>query len=62
MSRIAVIGMFFFLASSVGADAKITLLRTPDHGIQPQAAVDDKGTLHLIYFKGDAFAGDLPLC
>src|SRR5262245_53300801 len=34
--------------------------RTPDGGIQPQAVVDARGTLHLIYFKGDkAEAGDL---
>src|SRR5262249_43885903 len=38
----------------------VELLRTPDGGIQPQAVVDAKGTLHLIYFKGDkAEAGDL---
>jgi hypothetical protein len=38
----------------------VTLLRVPNGGIQPQALVDAKGTLHLIYFKGrDATAGDL---
>jgi|GEM_PF-4700500 len=38
----------------------VTLLRTPNGGIQPQALVDTKGTLHLIYFKGDnPGAGDL---
>lgn len=37
----------------------VTLLRTPDGGIQPQAAVDGNGTLHLIYFKGDPAAGDV---
>src|SRR5207248_10265420 len=38
---------------------KVTLLRVPNGGIQPQAAVDARGTLHLIYFKGKAGAGDL---
>ena len=38
---------------------EVSLLRTPDGGIQPQALVDAKGTLHLIYFKGKAGAGDL---
>jgi hypothetical protein len=38
---------------------KVTLLRTPDTGIQPQAAEDDKGTVHLIYFKGDPKVGDI---
>src|SRR5437899_1861066 len=37
---------------------KVTLLRTPDRGIQPQAAMD-KGVLHLIYFKGDPANGDV---
>jgi hypothetical protein len=39
---------------------KVTRLRVPNGGIQPQALVDAKGTLHLVYFKGDdATAGDL---
>ena len=33
--------------------------RVPDGGICPQAAVDDRGRLHLIYFRGDARRGDL---
>jgi hypothetical protein len=43
-----------------GPRAKVALLRVPHGGLQPQAVVDAKGTLHLIYFKGeDAGAGDL---
>jgi hypothetical protein len=41
-----------------GSAKKVTLLRTPDHGIQPQAVMD-KGVLHLIYFKGDPGNGDV---
>jgi hypothetical protein len=41
------------------ADRKVTLSRVPHGGIQPQCAVDAKGALHLIYFKGDAGAGDV---
>src|SRR6267143_2717418 len=37
----------------------ITLLRTPQEGIQPQTMLDRKGVLHMIYFKGDASAGDI---
>lgn len=37
---------------------KVTLLRTPDRGIQPQAVMD-KDVLHLIYFKGEPKAGDV---
>lgn len=49
-------------AAAAGAPpraAGVTLLRTPDGGIQPQAVVDDAGTLHLLYFKGDPAHGDL---
>jgi len=42
----------------VGQDT-VTLMRTPDGGIQPQVAVDAKGVLHLIYFKGSPEAGDI---
>jgi hypothetical protein len=37
----------------------VKLIRTPDGGIQPQAAVDPQGVVHLIYYKGDARSGDL---
>jgi hypothetical protein len=33
--------------------SEVTLLRVPNGGIQPQAVADARGTLHLIYFKGD---------
>lgn len=42
------------------ADAvPVTLLKTPNDGIQPQAKMDAKGTLHLIYFGGKPMAGDI---
>lgn len=41
------------------AASKVTLVRTPNGGIQPQAAVDASGTVHLIYFKGTPGAGDV---
>jgi hypothetical protein len=37
----------------------VTLVKVPDHGIQPQVAVDAKGIVHLLYYKGDPAAGDL---
>ena len=46
--------------SATSADStKVTLVRTPDGGIQPQATVDRHNTIHLIYYKGDAGNGDL---
>jgi hypothetical protein len=38
---------------------QVKLLRTPNGGIQPQAIVDAKGTLHMVYFKGEPKGGDL---
>jgi len=43
---------------AVGAPA-VQLLRTPDSGIQPQAVMDNRGTVHLIYYKGEGRGGDL---
>jgi hypothetical protein len=33
--------------------------RVPNGGIQPQVALDDSGTIHLVYYAGDARHGDL---
>jgi hypothetical protein len=41
---------------------QVSLLKTPEHGIQPQALVDGKGMVHLLYFKGEPKAGDLFYC
>ncbi len=41
------------------AATTVDVVRVPDGGIQPQAVVDQAGTLHLIYFKGDPANGDL---
>jgi hypothetical protein len=38
---------------------KVAVLRVPDHGIQPQVAVDAEGVVHLLYFKGEPGAGDV---
>jgi hypothetical protein len=54
-----------FVAGGDGADTpkaerpgKVSLLRTPNHGLQPQAAVDARGVVHLIYFSGNPGGGD----
>jgi hypothetical protein len=57
---IAAFGLLLTGVAATGrADTKVTLLKVPNGGLQPQAALDSKGTLHLIYFKGEAGAGDL---
>jgi hypothetical protein len=40
-------------------DRRVALVKTPNGGIQPQAVIDNKGVVHLLYFKGDPAAGDL---
>lgn len=37
----------------------VQLLRVPNGGIQPQSARDERGRLHMIYFKGEARSGDV---
>lgn len=39
--------------------AAVRLVRVPGGGIQPQAAVDGQGTVHLVYFRGEPRHGDL---
>ncbi|MBO0862282.1 MAG: exo-alpha-sialidase [Chloracidobacterium sp.] len=41
------------------AAGKVNLLRTPDGGLQPQVALDERGVLHLVYFKGEPSGGDI---
>jgi hypothetical protein len=43
----------------LGAAPKVTVLRCPNDGIQPQAAVDAQGRLHLVYLKGPDAASDV---
>src|SRR4051812_15447815 len=38
---------------------RVTTVRVPNDGIQPQVAVDGKGVVHLLYFKGDPGGGDV---
>ena len=54
------IGLGLLLCSTFnGAGAEPILTRVPNGGIQPQALNESNGALHLIYYKGDAKAGDL---
>ena len=50
----------FLIAPTAGAEVpRVRLMAAPDGGIQPQAAVDAKGVVHLIYFRGEARAGEI---
>ena len=39
--------------------ARVEVVKTPDGGIQPQAVADGRGTVHLLFFRGDPMHGDL---
>ena len=47
------------VAVSGAQDHAVEVLRVPDGGIQPLAAIDEVGTIHLVYFTGDPMAGDV---
>jgi hypothetical protein len=64
------IGHFFAVVGLVGLSVmtfgknnqplpKVAVLRVPNHGIQPQVAVDGQGVVHMIYFRGDPAHGDV---
>jgi len=64
LTMLAAVGIPLFEARGDEAIEKsvpprVTVLETPDGGIQPQAAIDERGTIHLIYFKGEPAGGDL---
>ena len=47
-------------AMTVAAAPKVAAVRCPNDGLQPEAAVDSEGTVHLIYLKGqDSAAVDV---
>src|SRR5205085_8576465 len=54
------IALTIFCINATADDSRpLHLLRTPDDGLQPQAIVDSKGCLHLIYLKGEPQACDV---
>jgi hypothetical protein len=59
--HVAVTIAFVLIPASVSwaQHKQVSLVKTPGHGIQPQAVADGKGSVHLLYFKGDPKAGDL---
>ena len=47
------------LAAETDHSRKVTLMRVPGGGIQPQIAMDAKGAIHLLFYNGDPQHGDL---
>jgi hypothetical protein len=46
-------------AQEFSSSERERVIRTPEGGIQPQAVIDEKGVIHLIYFAGEPARGDL---
>ena len=42
-----------------GDSSNVKLIHLPAGAVQPQAIVDDAGTIHLMYYKGNPYHGDL---
>jgi hypothetical protein len=49
----------FAARMKAGTREQIRLGRVPQANLQPQVAIDDQGTLHLVYYAGDPRQGDL---
>lgn len=47
------------LAAQASEARDVVVLKAPDGGLQPQAIVDAKGIIHLIYLYGDPAAADI---
>lgn len=45
-------------AAAAEPPKEVVVIRVPDGGIHPQAAVDTRGRVHLVYFKGEAMHGN----
>jgi hypothetical protein len=47
------------MAAANVAGEHVVVIRTPESGIQPQVAMDERGTVHLIYYSGKPDAGNV---
>jgi hypothetical protein len=56
---LSVVGPPALAPAHAAGDVSVVVSRVPDGGIQPQVASGPDGTIHLVYFKGEARAGDL---
>jgi len=58
-TRLLALAAILFATTVAPAPPRLEHAAVPDGGIQPQAAIDARGTIHLIYYKGPAAGGDL---
>ena len=60
-AAIAILALVSLPHASLAQDeglARVEVIKTPD-GIQPQAVADGRGTIHLLFFRGEPSHGDL---
>lgn len=49
----------FAAEKKTASPERVRIGRVPEGGLQPQVAIDDRGTLHLVYYTGDPHQGNL---
>src|SRR5947208_16817657 len=59
---LSILGLAGMIRVPLAGPPTVSLLRTPNGGIQPQAVSGKDGTIHLLYFSGKPQAGDLYYC
>jgi hypothetical protein len=65
ITRVAAIGLAALIPTLSRAQddtkkpARVSVIRVPNSGIQPQSLIDARGSIHVIYFRGEPAAGDL---
>ena len=61
-TRLALLGVAALLTAActvLGTSPNVTVLRAPADAKLPQVAIDNSGTLHLVYYMGSMSSGDL---
>ena len=62
ISNRVLLALLILAARSASAELDrpmVRTLRVPNGGIQPQLAIGKSGAVHMLYYKGDARAGDI---
>ncbi len=59
MAVLVGVGAGTILPSGAAQDAMVTLVRLPNGAVQPQVVTEPSGVAHVVYFRGEAAAGDL---
>jgi hypothetical protein len=52
-------GLGAAILTRAGQENKVTIIKTPEGGVQPQAAVDERGAIHVVYLYGDPAAANI---